>query len=185
MSLTISGDGTITGLVPGGLPDATVTPADMTQKLTQATAQASTSGSAIDFTGIPSWVKRITVMLNGVSTNGGNNLTVQLGTSGGVQTSGYAGGMSLGNNAIVTTSMSSGFDVSPLNSTSVIQAQVVLTNINGNTWMMSGIAQHSSTTTYAFSAGAVTLSGVLDRVRVTTVGGINAFDAGSINILYE
>lgn len=168
-------------LTAGGLIDAT----KLSQKLTQGTAVATTSGTAADFTGIPSWAKRITVSISGVSTNGANNLTLQLGTSGGVKTSGYAGGMSLGNNAIVTSAHASGFDISPLGTTSVIHAQIVLTNVSGNTWAMSGIAQHSNQTTYAFSAGSVTLAGVLDRVRLTTVGSTNAFDAGSVNILYE
>lgn len=153
--------------------------------LNRRTAQNATSGTAIDFTAIPAGTKRITVMLAGVSTNGSANLLVQLGTSGGVQTSGYAGGISTGNNAIFTSSMSTGFDVSAANSASVIHAQVVLTNVSGNTWIMSGMSQHSNQTTYGFSAGSVTLAGVLDRVRVTTVGGTNTFDAGSINILYE
>ena len=38
---------------------------------------------------------------------------------------------------------------------------------------------------WTICAGRVTLSGALDRVRVTTVNGTDTFDAGSINILYE
>ena len=157
----------------------------MLNGLNQGTAVATTSGTAADFTGIPSWVKRITVSMSGVSTNGANNLIVQLGTSGGLKTTGYLGGLSIGNNAIVTGAMSSGFDVSTLASTSVIHAQVILTNIGSNTWAMHGISQHSNQTTYGFSAGSVTLAGVLDRLRLTTVGSTNTFDAGSVNILYE
>lgn len=168
-------------LTASGLIDSS----KLSQPLTQGTSQATTSGTSKDFTGIPSWAKRITVSLSGVSTNGSNNLILQLGTSGGLKTSGYSGGMSTGNNAIVTIAMSAGFDVSLLNSGSVIHAQIELTNVSGNTWVMSGIAQHSSQTTYAFSAGSVTLAGVLDRLRLTTVGSTNTFDAGSMNILYE
>lgn len=142
-----------------------------------------TSGTVVDFA-VPSWAKRITVLLNGVSTNGASNLQVRLGTSGGVQATGYSGGMSLGNNAIVTANMSTGFDVSVMAATSVIQAQVVLTAMPGNTWMMSGIAQHSNTTTYSFSSGAVTLSGAITTVRITTAAG-NTFDAGAVSIVWE
>jgi hypothetical protein len=31
----------------------------------------------------------------------------------------------------------------------------------------------------------VSLSGTLDRIRLTTVNGSDTFDAGSINIIYE
>lgn len=70
------------------IADANVTPAKLSQPLTQGTSQASTSGTAIDFTGIPSWVKRITVMFSGVSTNGTSVPQIQVG-AGSVTTSGY------------------------------------------------------------------------------------------------
>ena len=75
--MTIAADGTITGTV-GNL------------QLISGTAVASTSGTSIDFTGIPSWVKRVTVMFSGVSTNGASLPQIQIG-AGSVQTSGYAG----------------------------------------------------------------------------------------------
>lgn len=158
---------------------------DNSGALIAGTAQATTSGTSKDFTGIPSWAKRITVMLSGVSTSGGNNLLIQIGTSSTPKTSGYAGGLSTGNNAIVTGSMSSGFDVSAMNSASIVHAQVILTSVGSNTWVMNGISQHSNQTTYGFAAGSATLTGTLDMVRITTVGSTNTFDAGSVNILYE
>jgi len=54
--------------------------------ITSGTAVASTSGTSIDFTGIPSWVKRITVMFDVVSTNGSAIILIQLGDSGGIET---------------------------------------------------------------------------------------------------
>ena len=51
------------------------------------TAKTAT-GTSVDFTGIPGWAKKITVMLNGVSTNGTSIPVVRLG-SGTVQTTGY------------------------------------------------------------------------------------------------
>lgn len=153
--------------------------------LTSYGAQATTSGSAIDFTAIPAGTKRITVALSGVSTNGSTDLIVQLGTSGGVQSSGYTGGFSQGNNAIVTSNMNTGFVVGNNGAAaSTTHALITLVNITGNTWVMQGIGQRSDSTAYGFSSGSVSLSGVLDRVRLTTVGG-NTFDAGSANIFYE
>ena len=55
--------------------------------LLQQSVQATTSGTTIDFTGIPSWGKRITLQLDDVSEDtGAQNLTMQLGTSGGLET---------------------------------------------------------------------------------------------------
>lgn len=160
--------------------------APLSRLLTAKTAQAATSGTAIDFTSIPSWAKRITVALAGVSTTGTADIIVQLGTSGGVQTSSYLGACSTGNNAIVTSSMSNGFLVGNNNSAaSVMHAVVTLVNVTGNTWVMQGIGQRSDTTAYGFSSGSVMLAGLLDRIRVTTATGLPTFDLGNINIFYE
>lgn len=154
--------------------------------LVQSTSKVTTSGTNIDFTSLPSWVKRITVMFQDVSTNGSANIIVQLGTSGGFQTSSYKGGISSGNNAIVTSAMSSGFDCAVTNgATATMQGQIIITNHNGNVWVMSGITHHSETTTFCFSAGSVSLSGALTQLRLTTVGGTNTFDNGAVNIIYE
>jgi hypothetical protein len=150
--------------------------------LTARTAQASTSGTNIDFTSLPSWVKRITVVLNGVSTNGANLPLIQIGTSGGVTTSGYT---SLSDNSYGTAvSQTTGFGIDRVGNTSYSRTgRGVIENISGNTWVFSYLGTDG--TSMAFGAGSVALGAALDRVRITTVGGTDAFDAGSINILYE
>ena len=145
------------------------------------TAVASTSGTSIDFTSIPSWVKRITVMFNGVSTNGSSDLLVQIG-SGSFTTSGYGSQGSYGTNAFNSTS---GFNcASGMAGSSIIRGHVVITLVGSNAWVQSGVISVSGQ--YAsLSGGILSLSGTLDRVRITTVNGTDTFDAGSINILYE
>ena len=153
--------------------------------LTSGTAVASTSGTSIDFTSIPSWVKRITVMYAGVSTNGTSTLILQLGTSSGVVTSGYVGAMSYDvGRAIYTT----GIGIQNNGSASGIsngKTEVCL--LGSNTWSASGVVGCTGAGTgEVYSSGAyIALGGTLDRVRITTVGGTDTFDAGSINILYE
>ena len=151
------------------------------------TAKASTSGTSVDFTGIPSWVRRITVMFNGVSTNGSSNYQIQIG-SGSFTTSGYSSGcgflgVSPGGNFIT-----SGFFIvlSPASS-SLISGIVSITNINGNNWVYSSNMYYGNSGTYVLlgAGNSPTLGGVLDRVRITTVGGTDTFDAGTINILFE
>jgi hypothetical protein len=166
------------------ITDAAVTPAKLSQPMTAGTAVASTSGTSIDFTGIPSWVKRVTVMYNGVSTNGSSNGLIQLG-SGSVKTSGYL--CSANNSAVGNASYTTGFGSNLANTAgAVIGGSVVFTLFSGNTWVASsGSLARTDGAATGVVAGYVTLSGALDRVRVTTETGTDTFDAGSVNILYE
>ena len=155
--------------------------------ITSGTSQASTSGTSIDFTGIPSWVKRITVMFNGVSTNGTSNKQIQLGDSGGFETTGYLGAsVQLTDAASVNAAtITTGFGIrSPL-AADTINGAVVITNLTSNTWVAQGALTDSSRGAGYLVGGAKALSDVLTQVRITTVNGTDAFDAGSINILYE
>ena len=158
--------------------------------LVSGTAVASTSGTSIDFTSIPAGVKRITVMFNGVSTNSTSPKIIQIGDSGGIETSGYSGtGTVLGNGSGTSTGMSSGFSASQASAATDVlsgQATISLLDASTNTWTYSGIfGQATATAIIFFSGGAKSLSATLDRVRITTVNGTDTFDAGSINILYE
>jgi hypothetical protein len=147
------------------------------------TAVASTSGTSIDFTSIPSWVKRITVMFNGVSTNGSSIKQVQIG-AGSVTTSGYLStGVNLSTVAVVSNA-TSGFILYSNNASDVISGVMVLTLISGNTWVSSHTAK-AATNIAVTGGGDIALGGTLDRVRITTVNGTDTFDAGSINIMYE
>ena len=147
------------------------------------TAVASTSGTSIDFTSIPSWVKRITVSLRGVSTSGTSIVQIQLGTSGGIETTGYAGSASFPG---ASTNFTSGFHLETQGSAAYVrEAAYTFTNISGNNWMGTCSNGLSNQPVVFVCGGSKSLSGVLDRVRITTVNGTDTFDAGSINIMYE
>jgi hypothetical protein len=197
MAITINGSGAITGINAGGLPDNCITTADIaagavtqakrSEQSTLGTAVASTSGTSIDFTGIPSWVKRVTVMMNGVSTNGASLLQVQLGTSSGVATSGYVGAsdnQSTGGG--LTTSFTTGLFLERTADPSLVrQGLATFCLVSSNNWIGTYLGSSTGLTTIAFGSTRVTLSGTLDRVRITTANGTDTFDAGSINIMYE
>jgi hypothetical protein len=145
------------------------------------------SGTSVDFTSIPSWVRRITVMFDGVSLSGTSNYLIQLGDSGGIETTGYLsfscriGASSLAGGANSTA----GFVVnSPVTSTDVISGQMTISNLNSNIWTEQGMFT-SNVTNLMPSGGSKTLSAALDRIRITTVNGTDTFDAGTINILFE
>jgi hypothetical protein len=153
--------------------------------LTLATAVASTSGTSIDFTSIPSWVKRITVMFSGVSTNGTSNIQIQLGDNGGFETSGYVGSVWLSNT--INTASSIGFLVSATNVASYVwHGAAVITKLQNDLWVIQGtIGLSGGGTASGVQSGNKTLSDTLTQVRITTVNGTDTFDAGTINIMYE
>ena len=188
-SLVLTGDtsGSLTVSAPaiaGSNTQTLVATTGTLAPIVSGTAVASTSGTSIDFTGIPSWVKRITVMFNGVSTNGTSNPLVQVG-AGSVATTGYAG---TGAYLLATPSGSlftNGFGITGAAATNVYQGQLTLTTLGSNVWICSYVLPASNSAQIFFGGGTITLSGNLDRVRLTTVNGTDTFDAGSINILYE
>lgn len=160
-----------------------VTPAKISQPFTQGTAVNSTAGTSIDFTGIPSWVKRITVMLNGVSKNSTGSLLLQLGTSSGIESTGYS---SVGTNFTGNVASTAGFAVADGVAAWLTIGTMTLCNMGSNLWICTHTCSLGSVSgTFFVGSGSKTLSAVLDRVRITTSTGTDTFDAGSINILYE
>jgi hypothetical protein len=157
--------------------------------LVSGTAVASTSGTSIDFTSIPSWVKRITVMLDQVSTNGSSVVQIQLGTGAFTPTtSGYKGlsYISLTGTSSLVTNITTGLAILADGSAAYSRVgPVVINNITGNNWSMSWCGGDSASARVGTAAATVPLSAVLTGVRITTVNGTDTFDAGSINILYE
>lgn len=154
--------------------------------ITSGTFQATTSGTSKDFTGIPSWVKRITVMLDGVSTNGTSRIQVQIG-SGSVTTIGYASGYAgiTGSGTELATTVTTGIAALFTSSVSTWRGAIQICNFSGNSWVASGTLFDNGNNYSVSTSGSITLGGVLDRLRLTTVNGTDAFDAGSVNILYE
>ena len=157
------------------------------QRIAQGTAVASTSGTSISFTALPAWVERITINFSGVSTNGTSAYLVQLGTgSTTYTTSGYAGSGSQVAAASVTTARSTaGLFLRVNSASSVTHGQVVITLLTGNTYSMTGTLGDSVNDQLYIAGSSVALAAALTAVRITTVNGTDAFDAGSINIMYE
>jgi hypothetical protein len=159
--------------------------------LTSGTAQASTSGTSVNFTSvIPTWAKRVTMAFNGVSTGSTNNLIVQLGvgvtyviTGYSAQTTGIASSVGASSSSTV------GFPIYHNVATYAWSGVVTLQNVSGNIWVASGVLGNATTTALsAMTSGVISLAGVLDSVRViasATGSPSDTFDAGTINIQYE
>jgi hypothetical protein len=157
--------------------------------ITSGTAVASTSGTSIDFTSIPSWVKRITVIYNGVSLNGTSSILVQLGVGSTPTTTGYKATQIYwiqDATGYGGTNSTSGFPTQMGSATYLMYGTMVFNLLSSNTWVGGGTLINQTTTIYmTTSYGNIALGGVLGMVRITTANGTDTFDAGSINILYE
>jgi hypothetical protein len=142
------------------------------------------SGTAVDFTGIPSWVKRITVSVESLSTNGTTGISLQLGDSGGVEVTGYVCATGNAGSSTAEFPLTGGSSAN----TAVYQGITILTLLNSatNTWVVSSqFARTDASQGILTVAGSKSTSAILDRVRLKTGNGTDTFDAGSINILYE
>jgi len=162
------------------------------QRIARSTAVTCAGQTSIDFTNIPAWVEKITVMFSGVSTSGTSNIQIQLGDSGGIETTGYLGdGFSTAGGGVANANYTSGFGIGTTNqaAASLSHGNFTITNLTGNIWTIFGAVAQSTSATMNFTAGSKELSETLDRIRITTVNGTDTFDttpsAGSINIIYE
>jgi hypothetical protein len=189
-SVVISGDtsGAITMAAPavaGSNTQTLVAATGTLAPLIAGTAQTA-SGSSVDFTGIPSWVKRITVMINGLSYAAAGAGVIQIGTSSGLTTTGYST-LNTGLNTTPTisvTAITNGFSTLATSAAAaVVVGKFEIVNINGNTWLCTGTSSRFTDAVTNITNGAVALSGTLDRLSL--VATTSTFDAGTINILYE
>ena len=152
--------------------------------LIQSASWASTSGTSHDWTGIPSWAKKITVSLNGVSASNSDNLIIQIGHTT-PDTASYSTVTNTFNNSpsAVTTGTTGFYLMNANANASAWTGTVQLTNITGNTWVCSGVIVNSGGSVSIFG-GSHTIASALDIVRITWSGS-NTFDAGTISILVE
>jgi hypothetical protein len=155
--------------------------------LNSMTAQTTVGGTAYDFTGIPAGVRRITVVMFGVSTSGSTIPIVQLGTSGGIVTSGYlTAGSFTASGGYGAANYTNGLPFGANGNASHIRhGLLTMLNAGSNNWVSSGTLGLSNSTETGSGGGSIALSGVVTTVRITTVNGTDTFDAGSINVYYE
>jgi hypothetical protein len=204
-TLTVTGASTLTGgATIGGVAAVAVAPGAVgnvifttdgstwssTQKITQGTSVTVTTNTSVDFTSIPSWVKRISMMFYTVSINGTSRPTVRLGTSGGIVSTGYSGSQyGVAGTGGAFTNLSSGFDlidsgsaVSGCNFCGILTIDKLGT---GNDWVANWFGGLVNAPVMQSMGGAVSISGALTTVRLTTQGGTVQFTGGTVNILYE
>lgn len=153
------------------------------QRIQKFTSVASAGQTSLEFLTIPSWAKKITIMLAAVSTNGSTNPSVQLGSSS-YTTSGYAGSQSILNTSASTGNFSTGFSIGGGAAGNTRSGVLTLAMLKANTWVISGTVGFSDGTNVSILGGNITIGGPLDRLRVYA-GGTDTFDNGEVNIIVE
>ncbi len=152
--------------------------------ITRATALTPTSGTSVSFTSIPSWVRRITVLFDGLTASASVPL-IQIGagstTNTGYKSSSFNINTSISGSGVTSTA---GYNVNVTFSTG-LKGSMVISNISGNTWISYHSASDNDVDRVLQGNGIVTLGGTLDRVIITSVTGTATFSAGTVNILYE
>ena len=176
------------GIAAGGVKVGEFGSNGITGVVRTATA-VTASGTAVDFTSIPSWVKRVTVMLSAVSLSGTALVRFRLGDST-IATSGYSGvGSYVAAAGAASVAQTAGFDIytsGTPSSSAAYSGSITFVNVSGNTWVASGVFAAAAGNLGTFPvAGTITLTTALTQVRITTSNGTDTFDAGTINILYE
>jgi hypothetical protein len=164
-----------------------VTPAGMKAGQIVLGASATASGKWVEFENIPPWAKRVTVIFSGVSTNGTSVPVARLGDSGGVEATGYSGTAgSHGNSSPAVSLYTTGFAFAgSWGGAITVRGSATLVKVDGDTWAWSAIMGRNDSEGVLYGGGTKTLSGTLDRIRITTVNGTDDFDAGTINISWE
>lgn len=153
-------------------------------RLISGTSIATTSGTSHDFT-VPTWVSRITISLSAVSTDSASFPMIQIGDSGGIETSGYSGCTQRGTNF---TAYSAGFSIdNGASAANAVRGSMTLSLVDStlNTWACSGTFGLTGVTFTSIVGGDKSLSSGITTVRLTSVSGTANFDAGVANILYE
>lgn len=168
-----------------------VTPAGLQAGKLVSMGQVSASGSVVQFTSIPSWVRRITVQVDNVSPSTTARIYVQIGDAGGLEASGYAsttfGGFT--GSSVSAESNTTGFFLNITGAdaaTNGYGGTMVLTLMDAASfkWICNGSFQTGAGTASGYTVtGYKSLTATLDRVALVTSAG--TFDAGSVNILYE
>jgi hypothetical protein len=179
--------GTSGQVLTSGGSGAAPTWATPSSGFTLGTPVATTSGTAIDFTGFPAGTKQIIITFAGVSTDGTSVKIIQIGDSGGIETSGYSDNSVLlrNNAAVLTDSRAAGYSIHSDAAGDLLRGSVTLTlqSSSTNTWVAEG-GLFLTGSRACVLAGSKSLTSELTSVRITADNGTDSFDAGSINIAY-
>ena len=168
-----------------------VTPSSMQNgKIVTRTAVTTTSGTVVNVTSVPAWVKRITITLQGVSFDNTSTMLLQIGDSGGIENTGYVSSVSAVSTTptmAITTSTAGFITTNSVAAANTVTGTLTITLVDStnNTWACIGTLMNNGNTIVYHFSGVKSLSATLDRFTLTTTTGTPAFDAGTLNYAWE
>jgi hypothetical protein len=165
--------------------------------LISGTAQSLVGQNSVNFTSLPSGIKKLTVIIRNASTNGTSIPVVRIGAQNSIASAAtfYLGTqmaiISGGNPG--STADTTGVILNNSNAAAnVYQGTVEFTALESNyTWAYSAQISLSNTTRLMINNGTIALgdyyvgAAELSNVRLTTINGTDTYDAGTINIVYQ
>ena len=158
-----------------------------TANITQVTYQ-SLSGTSVVFDSLPTGIKRLVIIVWGLSFNGDSDLGIRIGDSGGLETSGYTSSTSYHQNTsygqrgasdqwrVISNGMSWGYSGF---------FEIVKNRSDANGWAFAGHTANSANTSVQQAVGYKSLSDTLDRVELKPYDTTKSFDAGNAAIMYQ
>jgi hypothetical protein len=152
-----------------------------------ASVNTSTGATLYDVTGIPSWARRVTIILSGTGFNGGE-LGVRVGSNaGGILATGYSGGVAYIAASTNTGTLSNGAQFRFFTNGPVDGSLVFNRLGTSNVWVLSLLISTTSGSSVSFvSGGKIDLgANALDRIRLTSVSGTNTGSAGTMIVNWE
>lgn len=188
-SAIVPADFAVIGDITGNLPNKFASAQSVfAAALIKLQTSVALSGASVDITSIPSGVKRITLGISGLSTNGNSVPIVQIGDSGGIETTAYTGGGTSATATVSSVANTNGFLMGGAwTSAHILGGKIELDLIDSasNIWAVSASLGREDTAGTNIMGGRKALSATLDRIRITTFGGADTFDAGNVNISWE
>lgn len=185
-ALTLAGAAGTNGQVLTSAGSGLPTWSSVSAGFTLGTPVATTSGTSIDFTGIPAGTKQIVISFNEVSTNGTSTKMIQIGDAGGIETTNYLSQSVEIAATILATNSTTGFEFYSTSASHKLSGSITLTleNTSTNTFCINGILGDQASARQCTQTGRKSLSATLDRVRITALNGTDTFDFGEVNIAY-
>ena len=149
-------------------------------------ATVTTSGTSVDINGLPTGIKEVMILFNGVSSNGTSPYLIQIGPVAGVESATYSSQCS---SRVTTGTSTAGFRLDIAAAAASVYNGIIflaLANPSNNTWVCEGsITDGLDTVNPSWTAGAKAIAGPLTNIRLTTAGGANTFDLGAITVVVK
>lgn len=153
-------------------------------KRTVVTPVATTSGSSVSFTSLPTGITQFQVLWGNVSTNGTANIVIQLSTGSTFATTGYSSQAVLpliGGGNFSSTATNGFLPTSVAASSNILGVSNFYLFNTTNTWIMTSMVT-SDATNITYATGFKVLTTALDGIRIITT---DTFDQGSVAIAYD